>query len=354
MPEGDLGEFDLIERLGALLGPPADPRLVAGIGDDAAAWVAMPGLALATTDTMVAGVHFLPGTIPWRAVGWKALAANISDIAAMGGAPSFALVTLALPDDSELEELEELYRGMQEIADVYGVTVAGGDIVRSHELSITIALYGEATIAGGAPELLRRSAARPGDVIAVTGELGGSAGGLRALLDFLQALDDNPDAPEPEGPAFRALLEAHARPWPRVDAGQIALHHGIRCAIDISDGLAQDVGHICRASGVDARVELARLPLHEDLVTMFPDDAVRLAATGGEDYELVLVGAAAAIEAADAALRDHLDMPDHRQLIVIGEVTGKGDGRVRLVDARGGDVDFGAPGYDHLRGPLPE
>jgi len=331
----DLGEFGLIDRLARALGAPADERLIVGIGDDAAVWRAGDAYVIGTTDTMVAGVHFLPDRVSWRDVGWKALAVNVSDIAAMGGAPSFALVTLGVPPDTAVAALDELYAGVRECAEAYHVTVSGGDIVSSPVFTVTVALMGEALVSGGAPLLLRRDAARPGDLIAVTGPLGGSAGGLRALLEGTQL----------EHPS---LVEAHMRFWPRVDAGDIAVRAGIRCGIDISDGLVQDLGHICEASKVHAELRLDRVPLDDDLVLAYPQEAASIAATGGEDYELILVGPRGAIELADGALRRQLVMPDTEQLTIVGEIM-TGEANVCVLDASGREVTFETGGWDHLR-----
>jgi thiamine-monophosphate kinase len=346
---GDIGEFALIERLRARLGAPSDDRLVVGIGDDAAVWRTGGGYVMVTTDTMVAGVHFLPGRCSWRDVGWKALAVNVSDIAAMGGAPSFALVTLALPPDTPGEAMDQLYDGLQECAGVYGVTIAGGDIVASDQFAITIALAAEARVdQAGNALLLRRDAARPGDLIAVTGPLGGSAGGLRVLRG---ASPPGPLSAGGEGEARqKTLVERHMHPWPRADAGDIAVRAGLRCGIDISDGLVQDLGHICRASHVDAEVRLDDIPLEPGLSELFPDDARVLAATGGEDYELLMVGGEGSLRIAEEALRAHLKMPRTGQLTVVGRITGVGTGIVRVIDAAGADVPLPVRGYEHLSG----
>jgi thiamine-monophosphate kinase len=326
MDTHDLGEFWLIQRLRDKL-PAADPRLVVGPGDDAAVWQNGDAYTLATTDTLVAGVHFLPERVAWRDVGWKALAVNVSDIAAMGGTPSFALVTLCLPEDIAVEAIDELYDGLRECAEAYGVTIAGGDIVSSPVFAITIALNGEADAAnGGGPAILRRGAARAGDVIAVTGPIGGSAGGLRALLDRRN-----------DGIA-RELIARHMRPWPRLDAGRAAVDAGIRCAIDISDGLVQDLGHICDASGVGAEVRVDALPFDEALLRAYPDDATTLAASGGEDYELVLVAPEAAIKDAEERLGSTLP--------IIGRIV-EGAGVV-VLDAAGNHIDLPKAGWDHL------
>jgi thiamine-monophosphate kinase len=334
---GDLGEFGLIDRLKQALAPP-DARLVLGPGDDAALWASAAGVyTLATTDTMVAGVHFLPSKVAWADVGWKALAVNVSDIAAMGGTPTFALVTLALPPDTPVADIDGLNAGMRECAEAYGVTIAGGDVVTASEVTVTVALMGEPTLSPeGTPLLLRRDAAADDDVIAVTAPIGSSAGGLRALLAG-------------EGERYPALVGAHMRFWPRPDAGVIAVQAGIRCGMDISDGLVQDLGHICRASGVDAELRTDLIPMYDDLLTAYPDEALRLALTGGEDYELLLVGQPDAIEVADRVLRDYLEM-DMRQLHLVGQMKGRGEGVVRVLDPAGNAIDVSDAGWDHLRG----
>lgn len=329
---GELGEFGLIERIRAMLGAPGDRRLVAGIGDDAAVWRA-GGYALATTDTMVAGVHFLPERVSWQDAGWKALATNVSDIAAMGGEPSFALVTLCLPP-MPAAAIDALYTGLMECAAAYGVTIAGGDIVSAPVFAITIALFGDArTGADGAPLLLRRDAARAGDAIGVTGPLGASAGGLRALLEGARG--------------HEALIAAHMRPRPRVAAGAAAVEAGVRCGIDISDGLAQDLGHICEASGCGADVRYDGIPVAPALAAAYPADARAMAASGGEDYELLLAAPEATLHALDATLRQR----GETGVTVIGSITsGRG---VRMLDSSGAAVPLAAGGWDHLRGPAP-
>ncbi len=327
MDVSELGEFGLIERLRAAL-PPASRRVAIGIGDDAAAWAAGDAFVLATTDTMVAGVHFLPDVVAWRDVGWKSLAVNVSDIAAMGGTPSVALVTLCLPPSTRVDAVDELYAGIGECARAYEIDVAGGDIVSAPVLSITIALYGTAERRDdGTPRVLRRDGAAPGDVIAVTGPLGGSAGGLRALAEHAT------------GDAAMTLVARHVRPQPRIDAGRAAIDAGVRCAIDISDGLVQDLGHVCEASGVGATVELARVPLDTALVKAYAAEARMLAAAGGEDYELILVAPEDVLAAAGAALG--------ADLATVGRITeGRG---VRLLDENGHEVDIAAGGWDHLK-----
>jgi thiamine-monophosphate kinase len=324
----DLGEFGLIERLARIAGTPRDDDLIVGIGDDAAVWRAGSEYLIATTDTMVEGVHFVPGQAPWADVGWKALAANVSDIAAMGGTPLFALVTLALPPEMPVDDVEVLYAGLAECAREYSVTIVGGDVVRAPQTSITVALIGRAERRDGEPLLLRRNAARPGHVIAVTGTLGDSAAGLRRLRDG--------------APADEPLARRHLWPRPPLAAGRAAASSGVACGIDVSDGLLQDVGHVCEQSGVGAVIRGADIPLSEELRAAYPDDALRLACTGGEDYELVLI--------ADREILDALlPMIGFVQLAVIGEIVDDRDHRVRLLDGAGKEISFERSGWDAFR-----
>ena len=336
MKVSDLGEFGLIARLAEILASRATVeaagRLVVGIGDDAAVWRSDGGARIATTDSLVAGVHFLPERTPWRDLGWKAIAVNVSDVAAMGGTPDFALVTLALPEDGRVEEIDELYRGLSEAAEAYGVVIAGGDVVRAPTAIISVTLMGRAEVAAtGEPVVLRRNAARAGDLVAVTGCLGGAAGGLRALRE---------GAVQPE--ALRPLIERHLRPQARLQAGRAALAAGIRCAIDVSDGLLQDLDHVCRASGLGAVVRRDKLPVDPALARSFePEEALRYAIGGGEDYELLFAGGRDGI----AEVAGQIDVP----LTVIGEMVIDPEQRAKLLDESGREVAPPTAGWDHLR-----
>ncbi len=187
----DLGEFGVIDLLTRLVvdqragpgnGPSFSFNLTVDNGDDTAAWSVGPGgspvIELFTTDTMVEGVHFTRETTPWWDLGWKSVAANISDVASMGGVPTYALVTLGLPPETKVSDLESLYQGMLAVSNEYGLAIVGGDMVRSPVVFITVSLTGAMR---GRPMV--RTGARPGDLVAVTGHLGGSGGGLKLMLE---------------------------------------------------------------------------------------------------------------------------------------------------------------------------
>ena len=324
MDVSDLGEFGLIERLAKAAGAERPEALIVGIGDDAAAWRVNDAVVLATTDTLVEGVHFLPGRTPWADLGWKALAVNVSDIAAMGGEPQYALVTLALPPQTPVDSVDALYEGLRECAREYGVTVAGGDVVRAPQMAITVALLGRAEIDGeGRPRLMRRDGARAGYAVAVTGTLGGSAAGLRRLKEG--------------APADDPLVRVHLRPRPPLATARRAAELGVPCAIDVSDGLLQDLGHVCEMSGLGAVVRAAAMPVSDGLREANPDEALALACAGGEDYELLLVAPPEMLDALGT-------------VTVIGEMEESAERRPRLVDEAGNEVRLAvAGGWNHLR-----
>ena len=333
----DIGEFGVIERLNRIVvgrgagneAVRAFPLLV-DTGDDTAVWQAGEGRELFTTDTMVEGVHFTRETTPWRELGWKAVAANVSDVASMGGLPTYALITLGLPPETVVADIEEMYRGMLEIGEEYGMAVVGGDIVRSPVLFVTTALTGVTWL----PPLLR-SMARPGDAVAVSGWLGSSAGGLRLLLE----------CPDVNGEAAGFLRVAHRRPFPAVRAGQLLSQAGIETAMDVSDGLVDDLGKLCTASGVAARVHAADVPVHPMLRRQFPDDCLPLALGGGEDYVLLFTGPPEVVRPLIPELGEGA--------AVIGAIAPPeelgGPGRVVVVDDAGREISLSGGGWDHFR-----
>lgn len=336
MKVADIGEFGLIDDLArqARARTGAFERLhgvTVGIGDDAAAWQA-DGVQLATTDTLVEGVHFRRDLSSWPDLGWKALAVNLSDIAAMGGVPQCALVTLALPSETSLADMSALYDGLCEAAETERVAIVGGDVVGAPVVVITVTLFGTAGSGpDGGPALMLRSAARPGDLIAVTGVLGGSAAGLAAAVG-----KRGPGA----GGDLQGLLEHHRRPRARVREGQVLLACGVVCAIDVSDGLAADLGHICEMSHLSAEIHAAKVPVHPVVARLFPDDALHFALSGGEDYELLFTAPAQTVAAAKRALGE--------SLTIIGEMTSGEAGKVRVLDEVGKPLAVAKGGWDHF------
>ena len=319
MPARPPGEFEIIALFTRAL-PVAGRGILVGPGDDAAVLRPRPGEDLvATVDAVVAGVHFDRRSTP-ADVGWKALAVNLSDLAAMGARPVAALVALGFPRGTPTSTLRGISRGLAACAREYRTPVVGGNVTRADALSVTVTVLG-AVPAGRA---VLRSGARPGDLVAVTGTLGDAALGLR------------PDAAP-------ALARRQRRPTPRGAAG-LALAGLARAAIDVSDGLVQDLEHLCRASGVGARIGLPDLPLspaYRRAARRLPDPwAAALA--GGEDYELVVALPPRLLARAEAAAAQAAT-----PLTVIGRfVRGRG---VRVVGPRGEPVRP-PPGHDHLAG----
>ncbi len=326
MKVSELGEFGLIELFAEIVTKSRQEPLLVDIGDDAAAWRSDAPIQLATCDAMVQDVHFTLSTTGWRELGWKALSVNLSDIAAMGGTPKHALVSLGLPPDIEVDDVVQLYRGMAELASLFDVAVCGGDVVASPLVVLSIAVMGTAQEG----QILTRAAARPGERIAVTGYLGASAAGLAMLKGGLK-LDEE---------TASSLREAHLKPYPRIREGQILARHGVRAAIDISDGLASDLAKVCQASGVGANLRMEKIPVHPLVSAAFPQDRLDLALSGGEDYELLFTASAEVID----RVKGLMPCP----VSVIGEIVGEEVGRVRLLDERGREVRAKREGWEHF------
>ena len=260
----EVGEQGLLALLAPRLTEPPSHDIWSG--DDAAVINVPTGRAVLTTDLIVEDVDFRLDTFGPADIGWKALAINVSDVAAMGATPLYALATISLHPDMPVELFEGVADGLFEAAEAFGVHVIGGDISQARELSVGVTLLG---IPGA--HTVTRGGAEVGDAICVTGELGGAAGGLIALERQI-------DAPGP--------IERQRRPRPRVAEGRTAAQEGATAMIDLSDGLAMDLGHILEASGVGCEVDLGKLPIDDGLGALGVDP-VELAVTGGEDYELL-------------------------------------------------------------------
>ncbi|MFO8143925.1 MAG: thiamine-phosphate kinase [Dehalococcoidales bacterium] len=334
MEVSELGEFGLIDLLAGMVresreGHPADWKgLLLGIGDDAAAWQSGTGVELATADSFIQDVHFQAGMFPWEEVGWKALAINLSDIAAMGGVPRYALVSLALPETTAVEDITAVYRGMIAQAEENGVIICGGNVSRASQIVIDITVLGCAH--GGEGHILTRSAARAGDLVAVTGYLGAASAGLAVLNGEIRVKPDTAST----------LKEAFFHPVPRIAEGKLMLEQGIRAAIDVSDGLCSDLGHICLASGLGAHIRVDNIPVHPVVRANFPEGAAEMALAGGEDYELLFTGRIEEI--------NRVRLGTRCPVTVIGEMTDERKGEVVLVDSSGYPFEPLRKGWQHF------
>ncbi|MDR7427071.1 MAG: thiamine-phosphate kinase [Armatimonadota bacterium] len=328
----DVGEAGVLEAIGRIVARP-DPEVLVGMGDDAAVlWPRTGRHVVATTDIQVEGVHFRSDLAGPGDVGWRALAVNLSDVAAMGGIPRHALVSLTVPPTLSLRWIEDFYRGLEELGALFGVTVVGGNLA-----AILGPIIADVTVLGEveADLLLRRVGARAGDLLVVTGTLGASAAALLAWEHRLTL---------PEG---ERLLAAHRRPMPRVHEGRAAARsRWARAMIDLSDGLSTDLLRLCDANHLGVRLEGAAVPVDPalgDVASRLNLTPLDLALCGGEDYELLM-----------AADRQHAE--ELAQLIreetgtaatVIGEMVPPDEGRV--VQREGRHLPLEPLGWDHFR-----
>lgn len=286
MPRVD--EFGLIrlltgDRTASL--PAAGSGVAVGIGDDAAVLEGRSGFQwVVTCDTMVRDIHFKPETMTYEAIGYKAMASNISDLAAMGAIPRFAVVALSVPASMDTEALRELYDGLYACAGRYGVAVVGGDTTSCpRDMTVTVTAIGEVETG----RALLRSGARPGDRVFVTGPLGLSAAGLHLLLAAGGSAYDHAGLPEP----LQRLVRAHQYPEPQVEAGRVLVRSGLgRSLNDVSDGLASEAWELAEASGCVIELDEELLPADPALQVYAREnglDPVELMLYGGEDYQLV-------------------------------------------------------------------
>jgi len=330
----ELGEFGVIRLFREAAAP--GEGILKGIGDDCAVLEGPPGSRLlVTTDMLLEGVHFLrEGTGP-RDLGWKALASNLSDIAAMGGLPWGAFLAVGLPGDLPLSWLEEFREGLLECSSRYECPLLGGDTTSS-EKGVVLCL----TVLGRVPEgrEIYRSGAKEGDLVFLGRPTGESAAGLTLLL--------HPPGPPLSREDRQVLLAAHNRPEPQVELGLLLSREGLATAmIDVSDGLLQDLGHICEESGLGARVEARKIPITPSLLRFAAasgKDPLEPALTGGEDYCLLFTLDPKDQARARKAARRELGIELHP----VGYLTG---GRKVLVGEGDRWEEWSRRGYDHFR-----
>jgi len=334
MKLSELGEFGLIDLLAKMAHAGQDKqaapwqKLLVGIGDDAAAWYGDASIELATVDSLIQGVHFTPDITTWHELGWKALAIGLSDIAAMGGVPKYALVSLGLPDNTEVADVTELFRGIIELGQHFAVAIAGGDTSSAPLVTLNTTVFGSTR--EQSQHILTRSAARASERVAVTGYLGAAAAGLEMLKKQLP-LDREASA---------SCRQAFLRPYPRVAEGQLLVSLGVKAAIDISDGLIADLSHICQASKVGARIEVDLVPVHPAVKNNFGDKSLEMALSGGEDYELLFTASNEVID----RVRTQASCP----ITVIGDVVADKMGKVTLVDRQGKPFKLAKTGWQHF------
>jgi len=335
----ELGEFALIARLTAGLPTRADVAL--GVGDDAAlldlSGFAADALLVATCDAQVEGEHFTLGVATPEEIGHKALAVNLSDLAAMGAEPLWALVSLLLPRALEVATLDGVYAGLRSLAARYSVALVGGNVsATAGPLAIDVTALGR--VPRG--QALTRAGGSPGDLVLVTGTLGAAAAGV-----LLQGGDSRLDA-------VSAAARAQARtalvsPQPRLAEGRALAASGVVTAmLDVSDGLAADLGHLCAASQVSAELDADAIsvdPAALAVAEALGRDALRMALEGGEDYELAFTVGPDAVEQALEAVT-----AVGGGARVIGRLTEPGLG-LRLLYADGSIEELAARGWDHLR-----
>ncbi|MBI4726692.1 thiamine-phosphate kinase [candidate division TA06 bacterium] len=326
----DIGEFGLIKRIKKTAGSiPKNRRVLLGVGDDAALFKISPGQACAaTTDAMVEGVHFDLRYTSFYDLGYKAMAANLSDIAAMGGKPLLALASLSLPSQTSIRAIDQLYAGMKTLAKKHRVVIAGGNIVKSRELSITLTLLGECH-----PENIGlRSGAKVGDAVLVTGDLGASQAGLDILNSKFKIKN-------------KKIAEKHLRPQSRVrEALILADNFKLHGMIDISDGLASELHHLSQSSKVGVIIDQGALPVAAQAIAIgqkLGRDPQKYCLYGGEEYELLFT-----LPPLEALKAKAMIQKQGTACAIIGQVV-KG-AQVNIISQNGKTEKLKNQGYTHF------
>ncbi|MBA4313090.1 MAG: thiamine-phosphate kinase [Chlorobiaceae bacterium] len=343
-----IGEFGLIDRIKKIVNVSVDDaslidNLLIGISDDAAVFKPKPGkVQLLTTDAFAEGIHFDLTFTSLKHLGWKTIAANMSDIAAMGGIPRYATVAVSLPQKISIEMVEEFYHGATAACKKYSCKIVGGDTIASMaNMMISVSMTGEADEL----KIKTRCAAIPGEYICVTGHLGASVAGLKILKREKERLEqaNEKELFSPNLEAYSIALEKHLMPKPRLDISKILTEKiKIGAMIDISDGLASEVHHICNSSGTGAEIYEHNIPL--DSITQkiseeFGEPATDYALFGGEEYELLFT-----IRDEEFAKLEKLTS----DVTIIGRITEKSKGII-LVREQGEQLPLTFGGWNHFR-----
>ena len=330
----DIGEFGFIDKIsqGCLIRP---DNIIKAIGDNAAAFYADSGLvSLVTTDLLVERIHFLRDATTGFNLGYKSMAVNLSDIAAMGGTAREAFISVAIPEDCSTDFLEDVYRGIKDLALEFNVNILGGDTTLSKiDLIINISVTGSVR----KEELLLRNAAQRGDIIFSTSFLGDSRAGLHLILNNIPA-----DSKE-----FKELFNSHILPRPFLREGRfLAAQNGVHAAIDVSDGLSSDIGHIAKESNVGVSLFAEKIPVSDNLIffcNRFEFNPVEFALAGGEDYTLLCT---VSPDKADDVAQKYLKTFNN-PLYPIGKITDPG--KMKVIDSAGREKEFKPEGWDHFK-----
>ena len=337
-PISDLGEFALIDRMQAVLGAPDDDAVLVGISDDAAVYrIDDERVYLITTDALIAAVHSDRLFMPMEYLGFKALSINVSDVLAMNALPRYATVALSLPANVSVEMVEALYRGLHQAATAYHLTIVGGDTTAARLLTLTVTVIGEARQA----DVVYRSGAQVGDVLGVTGDLGAAYAGLKVMLDQRRAMQDEGTAYQPNLEPFQYVIQRQLAPLARLEIIEDWATRGIHphALIDISDGLASEVHHLCKQSECGALIHAEALPIAPEthaVADLFADDAETYALFGGEDYELLF-----------ALPESELEKLDPESFVVVGHVMDASEG-VCVQTLEGELIPLEFSGYQHF------
>lgn len=308
----DIGEFGLIDRITR---KSKDKSVLVGIGDDAAVVEIKKDLQVLTTDCLVGGDHFRKEWFSAKQIGMKAIESNISDIAAMGAIPKYVLVSLALPKDLDVKFVEEMYQGMWESCDKYDIDIIGGNMTRSNQIVISITMIGEAD----KKNLSLRSGANPGDLIFVSGHLGNGKAGLRLFQENLKG--------------FEKVRKSYLEPKAQLDTA-LKIAPYINSMIDVSDGLAPEIRHICDESKCGAIIYKDKIPIDDevrDVAKALDEDEYDYALFGGEDFELVYT-----------VSKDNLDKVNG---FLVGAIT---ENKEALLSFKGKEKKLSESGYDHF------